>query len=117
VTAGPPSQFFGVSQGREEVELRRQELPFVLRLDFDQMASVLFADLESKDPHGLKIQGRGRSNAVLQTFFAALKLKVYNSPLTFLKRKFDFLSQNMTFLNNILGTSRVFHKSTEKFSK
>ena len=48
VTAGPPIQFFGVSQRGEEVELRRQELPFVLRFDFDQVASVLFADLEAK---------------------------------------------------------------------
>jgi hypothetical protein len=48
VTAGPPIQFFGVSQRREEVELRSQELPLVLRFDFDQMTSVLFADLEAK---------------------------------------------------------------------
>ena len=46
----PPFKFFGVSQSREKVELRRQEVPLVLEFDFNQMTSVLLADLEGLKP-------------------------------------------------------------------
>jgi hypothetical protein len=64
----------------------------------------------------------GQSGAC-RTFFAALELKgaqiffKLTPKNNIFEENFDFLSQKMTFLKNIFGTSWDFHKSAEKFSK